>query len=91
MDGNGTRTGQRIRETAGQIGETAAKATERLEQSFDNIEEQFNELRDSVIDRTKTYSRQTNKFVGKNPWTAIGISAGVAFLAGMFIGRKRGD
>jgi ElaB/YqjD/DUF883 family membrane-anchored ribosome-binding protein len=86
-----TRAGQYVRETAGQVGETAARASEGLEQSVDNIQLKFNDLRDSVIDKTKEYSRTANSYVSKNPWAAIGISAGVAFLVGMFVGRKRSD
>lgn len=81
-----TLAGQHIRETAGQLGETAARTSEGLEERLDNIEMKFNEVRDSVIDKTKEYSRTTNSYVRKNPWAAVGISAGCAFLVGMFIG-----
>ncbi len=91
LDRTATRAGQHIRETAGQLGETAARASEGLEKSLDNIQLKFNDVRDSVIDKTKKYSRATNSYVRKNPWIAVGITAGFAFLAGMFIGRRRDD
>ena len=91
LDRTTTRTGQYMRETAGQLGETAAMASEKLEESLENIQLKFNDVRDSVVDTTKKYSQATNSYVKKNPWMAIGITAGFAFLAGMFIGRRRGD
>lgn len=87
----GTRTGQRIRETAGQMGETAARASEQLGESLSNFEAQFNDARTSVLDKTKQYSRTANAYVNRNPWLAVGISAGSAFLIGWLIGRRRAD
>ena len=57
-----TRAGQKIRETAGQIGDTAARASEGLQENLDNIQLKFNDLRDSVIDTTKEYSRTANSY-----------------------------
>ena len=91
LDPVATRAGQYIRETAGQLGETAARASEGLGESLDKIEVRISDVRDSVIDKTKEYARATNRYVSKNPWIAIGISAGFALLAGMLIGRRRGD
>jgi ElaB/YqjD/DUF883 family membrane-anchored ribosome-binding protein len=90
MERPSTRAGQRIRETAGQLGETAARAGEGLEKRLDNLEVKFNDVRASVVDKTKEYSRTANDYVRKNPWVAVGVSAGLAFLAGMLIGRRRG-
>ena len=86
-----TRIGQNIRETADQLGETAARASEGLEGNIENIGAKFNDARTSVFDKTKEYARTTDDYVSRNPWVAVGISAGVAFLVGMLIGRKRDD
>ncbi|HTK83137.1 MAG TPA: hypothetical protein VL633_12690 [Bacteroidota bacterium] len=86
-----TRAGQYLRDTAGQLGENAERASEELEENVDNIQLKFNELRDSLIDKTKEYSRATNSYVSKNAWMAMGISAGLAFVAGMYVGWKRND
>lgn len=83
--------GQQIRETAGQLRETAARAGEELEERLDNIEMKFDDVRDTVMDKAKEYSRTSNSYIRKNPWAAIGISAGFAFLVGMLIGRRRDD
>jgi len=81
--------GQHVGETADQLHETVTHASEGLEESLDNIRMKFNDVRDSVTDTTKQYSRSVNDYVNRNPWVAIGISAGCAFLAGMLIGRRR--
>jgi ElaB/YqjD/DUF883 family membrane-anchored ribosome-binding protein len=91
LDQIATRAGQHIRGKADQLGEAAVRASEGLEESLGKIEMKFNDVRDSVIDKTKEYSRTTNSYVRKNPWVAIGISAGFAFLVGMLIGRRRDD
>jgi ElaB/YqjD/DUF883 family membrane-anchored ribosome-binding protein len=91
LDRIATRTAQHVRETAGEAVETAARAGEGLAESLDTIEMKFNDIRDSVVERTKEYSRATNTYVRRNPWVVIGISAGIAFLAGMVVGRRRGD
>jgi len=91
LDRTLARAGQHIHETADQLGETATRASDRLEESFDDIRTKFNDVRDSVTGKTRTYAGTLNSYVGKNPWVAIGISAGFAFLAGMLIGRRRDD
>ena len=78
----------RIATTAGQLSDTVAQASEELQEGIDNIERRFTEVRDSVTDKTKEYSRTLNSYVTKNPWAAIGISAGLAFVAGILIGRR---
>jgi ElaB/YqjD/DUF883 family membrane-anchored ribosome-binding protein len=81
--------GQHIRDTAEQLRQTVARARQELEESLENIETRFNEARDAVVHKTKQYARSTDRYVNKNPWKAVGISAGVAFLAGMLIARRR--
>lgn len=90
LDRIAARAGQKMRETAGKLEKTAARAGEGLEKNLDNIETKFNDLRDSVIDKTKETSRTAEKYLHKKPWVAIGISAGVAFLTGIFLGRRSG-
>jgi ElaB/YqjD/DUF883 family membrane-anchored ribosome-binding protein len=86
-----THAGQQIRETADQLTETAARAGEGLEENLDDIKIKFNNVRDSVTGKTKEYSRTLNGYITKNPWVAVGISAGFAFLVGVLVGRRRDD
>jgi ElaB/YqjD/DUF883 family membrane-anchored ribosome-binding protein len=84
-----TGIGEQIRQTAGRLGESAARASEKSAETLDNIGKKLDDVCDSVIDKTKEYSRATDSYVRKNPWVAVGISAGFAFLAGVLIGRRR--
>jgi ElaB/YqjD/DUF883 family membrane-anchored ribosome-binding protein len=89
LDRIAPRVGQQLRETAGQLRETAERAGEELEARIDNVQMKFDAVRESAIDTTKEYVQTANRYVRKNPWTAIGISAGFAFLVGVLIGRRR--
>jgi ElaB/YqjD/DUF883 family membrane-anchored ribosome-binding protein len=86
-----TYTGEPLRETLGRPGDIAARAGESLKESLGGLGEKIGGVRDSVLDRTKEYWRTTDGYVGRNPWVAVGISAGVAFLAGLLVGRRRND
>src|SRR5258705_2152695 len=81
--------GQHFRETADQLRQTVARACQELGEGLENIERKFTEARDTVVHKTKQYARTTDRYVNKNPWKAVGISAGVAFLAGVVIARRR--
>jgi ElaB/YqjD/DUF883 family membrane-anchored ribosome-binding protein len=89
LDRIATHAGQQIRETTNQLGKRAAQAAEELGKYLNAIEMKYNGVRDTVIDKTKKSTRTTNRYVGENPWVAIGISVGFAFVAGMLIGRRR--
>ncbi|HEY6190706.1 MAG TPA: DUF883 domain-containing protein [Bacteroidota bacterium] len=81
--------GQHFRETADHLRETVARARQELQEGLENIEKKFTEARDTVVHKTKQVARTTDRYVNKNPWKAVGISAGVAFLAGIIIARRR--
>jgi ElaB/YqjD/DUF883 family membrane-anchored ribosome-binding protein len=81
--------GQHFRETADHLRQTVARARQDLEESLENIEKKFNDTRDAVVHKTKQVARSTDRYVNKHPWKAVGISAGVAFLAGVVIARRR--
>jgi len=89
LDRAETYPGEPMLGTPDQLDEHQGRAGERLKESLSNIGVNIGGVRDSVMDKTKDYWRTTNGFVGRNPWVAVGISAGFAFLVGMFIGRRQ--
>ena len=91
LDRTQTYAGESLRDTFGQAGEATARAAESVKESLGNLGQKLGGVRDSVIDKSKEYWRNTDGYVGRNPWVAIGVSAGVAFLAGMLLGRRRND
>lgn len=42
----------------------------------------------AVLERGKEIARTTDDYVHENPWTSIGIAAGVGLLLGIVIGRR---
>jgi ElaB/YqjD/DUF883 family membrane-anchored ribosome-binding protein len=86
-----TNTGEPLREVFGQAGDAMARAAGSVKESLENLGQKLGGVRDRVSDKSKEYWRNTDGYVGRNPWVAVGISAGVAFLAGMLIGRRRNE
>lgn len=41
-----------------------------------------------VLERGREIARTTDDYVHENPWTSIGIAAGVGLLLGIVIGRR---
>jgi ElaB/YqjD/DUF883 family membrane-anchored ribosome-binding protein len=83
------RAGQQIREVADHIGDTAIRASEGLTDGIGRIETKFSDVREAIADKTREYSRKTNKVVSENAWLAMGITAGCAFIVGLLVGRRR--
>jgi ElaB/YqjD/DUF883 family membrane-anchored ribosome-binding protein len=83
------RSGQQIREVAGQISDAAARASDGLSQGIDRMEVKFSDVGHAIADKTKEYSRKTNKVVSENAWWAMGITASFAFVVGLLVGRRR--
>ena len=67
-----------IKDTSEVLGEKAAVARQKLEVT----------IRDAKA-RLIESAKATNEFVQENPWKAVGIAAGVGFLAGYLLGKRR--
>ena len=46
------------------------------------------EAQESALARTKVAAKATDDYVRANPWNAVGIAAGVAFVLGVLITRR---
>jgi len=42
----------------------------------------------AVVEKGREIARTTDDYVHENPWTSIGIAAGVGFLLGLVVGRR---
>lgn len=42
----------------------------------------------ALLEKSREIARTTDDYVHENPWTSIGIGAGVGFLLGLVIGRR---
>jgi ElaB/YqjD/DUF883 family membrane-anchored ribosome-binding protein len=80
---------QQLLETMGTEG--GAKVIElkkRVQASIDAARKQLGELQVSVTEGARAAAKTTDQYVRDNPWTAIGIGAGVGLLVGFLIARR---
>jgi len=69
--------------------DTAHDARDRLKKSLDTAKRTLAETKELVVERTKDAAKATDTYVRENPWKAVGIAAGAAWLMGIFMRRRR--
>jgi ElaB/YqjD/DUF883 family membrane-anchored ribosome-binding protein len=74
--------------TAGQAGERIQKARERATETVKQARERLGEAQDQVVKQAKYAAKHTDRYVHDNPWQAVGIAAGVAFIIGVLVSRR---
>ena len=62
-----------------------AQASEAVRKVSDTLNDQANVLRDTASEAR--YS--TQEFIENNPWESVAIAAGIGFLVGIIVGRRR--
>ncbi|QBR04450.1 DUF883 family protein [Paraburkholderia pallida] len=77
-----------LKQAASATGERALElrdtALTRLAQAKDKVAD----VQVIVVEKGKRAAHATDDYVHENPWTAIGIAAGVGVLAGLLLGRR---
>jgi ElaB/YqjD/DUF883 family membrane-anchored ribosome-binding protein len=74
--------------TAGDVSERAVKARARAEESLRHARTRIIEMEQQMMERAKAAAHATNGYVHEKPWPSIGVAAGVAFVAGLLVGRR---
>ena len=74
--------------TAGQAGERIQKARERATETVRVARERLSETQDQVIKQARQAAKDADGYVHDNPWQAVGIAAGVAFIIGVLVSRR---
>jgi ElaB/YqjD/DUF883 family membrane-anchored ribosome-binding protein len=77
-----------LRLSASEMGAEATAMQDRVRQRVLQAKDSLLQLQETAVERAKAVGRQTDDYVHDNPWTAIGIAAGVGLLAGLLIGRR---
>jgi ElaB/YqjD/DUF883 family membrane-anchored ribosome-binding protein len=77
-----------LKATAGQAGERVDQARTRAEESLRAARARLDEFQGEVTERAREAARGTDRFVHENPWGAIGVAAGVAFILGLLASRR---
>jgi ElaB/YqjD/DUF883 family membrane-anchored ribosome-binding protein len=75
-----------LRATAEQGGERAAAARERVEASLRAARDRLEQAGDAAAKHARQAAHDTDRYVHMNPWTSIGVAAGIATGVGLLIG-----
>jgi ElaB/YqjD/DUF883 family membrane-anchored ribosome-binding protein len=70
-----------VKATAAQSGDKLAETRARVQQALAGAKE-------TVVVRGAEAARATDRYVHEHAWKAVGISAGIALLVGLLIGRR---
>src|ERR1035438_9446771 len=74
--------------TAGQAGERIQQVRARAEQTGRGARDRLAATQEELTRRAREALGDADDYVRENPWQAIGISAGIAFLIGLLAGRR---
>ena len=74
--------------TAGQAGERIQQVRERAEETVRAVRDRLTAAQENLARRAREAIGEADDYVRENPWQAIGITAGVAFLVGLLAGRR---
>ncbi|QKE40441.1 ElaB/YgaM/YqjD family protein [Ferrovum myxofaciens] len=77
-----------LKVSANQGGEKLAEVRAKAEESFRMMKAKMSGTQDLLLAKTKTATDATDAYVHDNPWSAIGVSAGIGLLIGLLIGRR---
>ena len=81
-------TEELVRATASQAGEKIVDLRNRAQEAVSNLKPQLAKLESTVVDRAKSTATAADSYIHENPWTAIGVSAGIGLVIGLLIGRR---
>jgi ElaB/YqjD/DUF883 family membrane-anchored ribosome-binding protein len=77
-----------LRATAGQAGEKVQQARARAEETVRQARERLEIAQEDIALRAREVADQADRYVRDNPWRAVGVAAGVAFVIGLILGRR---
>lgn len=74
--------------TAGQAGDKAAALRQRIERRLASARDQLAGLQSQAATEVRLAGKAADTYVRDNPWTAVGIAAGVGVVLGLLLGRR---
>jgi len=77
-----------VKATAGQAGERLGEARAKAEETLRAARTRLSELEESAREKAVEAAGEADRLVRDNPWQAVGIAAGVAFLLGILVSRR---
>jgi ElaB/YqjD/DUF883 family membrane-anchored ribosome-binding protein len=76
---------------ADQTSESVTDLRFRLEDKIAKYKKDLARLQDATVTKVTEAGRATDDYVHHEPWKAIGIAAGIAFVVGMLVCRRGRD
>jgi ElaB/YqjD/DUF883 family membrane-anchored ribosome-binding protein len=76
-----------LRATATQAGEKVSVARQKIEQSLIEGKKALGDAEKVLVQRTKEAADLADDYVRENPWSAVGIAAGLGLVLGLLIRR----
>jgi ElaB/YqjD/DUF883 family membrane-anchored ribosome-binding protein len=67
---------------------TAAQSGEKIAAARDRAQTALAHARDAAVLRGRRAAQLSDQYVKDNPWTAVGVSAGIGLLIGFLISRR---
>lgn len=77
-----------LKATANQGDAKLDEVRTRAEKSLKEMKAAMGEAQSAMLDQTKEVVDATDAYVHENPWTAIGMAAGIGLLIGLLNGRS---
>jgi ElaB/YqjD/DUF883 family membrane-anchored ribosome-binding protein len=77
-----------VKATASQSGEHIGRIRARAEESLRIARERIKEVTQTAEMQARAAAREVDRKVHENPWTAVGIAAGIGLVLGILLGRK---
>jgi len=74
--------------TANQAGEKVALARQKIEQSLIEGKKALADAEQTLVKKSKECAEIADDYVRENPWSAIGVAAGVGLVLGLLIRGK---
>jgi ElaB/YqjD/DUF883 family membrane-anchored ribosome-binding protein len=77
-----------VKATASQTGDKITEVRGKIQQSVADLKPRLAQAQAALTDNAKAAVNTGDAYVHSNPWTAMGVAAGVGLLVGLLIGRR---
>ena len=77
-----------LKATASQAGDKIGLARQKIEQSLIEGKKALADAEKTIVEKSKEAAEIADDYVRENPWSAIGIAAGVGLVLGLLIRGK---
>jgi ElaB/YqjD/DUF883 family membrane-anchored ribosome-binding protein len=81
-------TEELVKATASQAGEKVAEIRARAQNAVNDLKPKLATIEAEIVNKAKIAATATDTYIHQNPWTAIGVAAGIGLVIGLLIGRR---